>query len=136
MPDDGLAVARALGVEPGEHRARLLVEEQVRKVGLVQAIREHRSALVELLPRAARRAFSLTESANIARVLPLGDSAGRLASVVEVAMSLRGAVEHLDERALDVVDPYRHGSEFHEVPAAQLKLAVAATSRSAILDGR
>ena len=139
MPDDGQAVARALGVDPAGHRARLLVAEQVRGSGLVLAMaREHRSAVAELHPRAARRAFTLTEFANIARQVedtdfddvrarPLGDVAGRLAAVVDVAASLRGVVDHLDEEALDVRDPYRMGRETYELSAAQLKPAADAT---------
>ena len=139
MPADGQAVARALAVEPGAHRARLLVAEQVRGSGLVLAMaREHRSVVAELHPRAARRAFTLTEFANIARqvedtdfdgvrVLPLDDVAGRLAAVVDVAASLRGVVEHLDEGKLDVVDPYRQGRDAYELSAAQLKPAAEAT---------
>lgn len=132
MPDDGQSVARELGVEPGEHRAHRLVVEQVHDAGLVLAMaREHRAAVVELFPRAARRAFTLTDFANIARqmedadfddvrMLPLDDGAGRLAAIVDVAASLRGVVEHLDENRLDVVDPYRQGREAYELSAAQL----------------
>ena len=139
MPADGQAVARALGVDPAGHRARLLVAKQVRGSGLVLAMaREHRSAVAELHPRAARRAFTLTEFANIARQVedadfddvrarPLGDVAGRLAAVVDVAASLRGVVDHLDEEALDVRDPYRMGRETYELSAAQLKPAADAT---------
>lgn len=139
MPDEGQSVARELGVEPGEHRARLLAEEQVREAGLVLAMaREHRSAVAELHPRAARRAFTLTEFANIARqvedsdfdevrALPLDDVTGKLAAIVDVAASLRGVVEHLDEDDMDVVDPYRQGREVYELSAAQLKPAVDAT---------
>ena len=139
MPADGQAVARALGVDPGGHRARLLVAEQVRESGLVLAMaREHRSAVAELHPRAARRAFTLTEFANIARqvedtdfdgvrVLPLDDVAGRLAAIVDVAASLRGVVEHLEEVELDVTDPYRQGREVYELSAAQLQPAAEAT---------
>jgi len=139
MPDDGQAVARALGVDPGGHRARLLVAEQVRGSGLVLAMaREHRSAAAELHPRAARRAFTLTEFANIARqvedtdfddvrLLPLDDVAGRLAAVVDIAAALRGVVEHLEEVELDVTDPYRQGQEAYELTAAQVKPAAEAT---------
>lgn len=136
MPDFGQAVARAFGIDPGGHRARQLVEQQVRESDFVLAMdREHRSAVAELHPRAARRAFTLTEFANIARqvedsdfddvrVLPLDDVPGRLAAVVDVVASLRGVVEHLDEDELDVVDPYRQGREVYELSAAQLKPAV------------
>lgn len=139
MPADGQAVARGLGVDPGGHRARLLVAEQVLESGLVLAMaREHRSAVAKLHPRAARRAFTLTEFANIARqvedsdfdgvrVLPADDVAGRLAALVDVAASLRGVVAHLDEDDLDVSDPYRQGREAYELSAAQLRPAADAT---------
>lgn len=136
MPEDGRQVARSLGVNPDDHRARQLVADQVREADLVLAMaREHRSAVAELVPRAARRAFTLTEFANIARqfedadfadvrALPLDDVAARLAAIVDVAASLRGAVEHLDEEDLDVVDPYRQGLGGYELSATKMKPAV------------
>lgn len=136
MPEDGQAVARALGVYPRRHRAQLLVAEQVREADLVLAMaREHRAAVAELHPRAARRAFTLTEFANIARqveeadfddvrALPVDDVTGRLAAIVDVAASLRGVVKHLNEDKLDVVDPYRQSREVYELSAAQAKPAV------------
>lgn len=100
--------------------------------------RRLRSAAAGLCPRVARRAFTLTEFASIARqveetdfddvcVLPLDDVAGRMGAIVDVAGSLRGVVEHLDDADLDVVDPYRQEREVFELSAAQVKPAVHAT---------
>lgn len=139
MPDVGQSVARGFGLDPETHRARQLVAEQVRASGLVLAMaRDHRSAVAELHPRAARRAFTLTEFANIARQVEDSDFddvralspenvAGRLATIVDVAASLRGVVEQLDEEELDVVDPYQQGREIYEFSAAQVKTATDAS---------
>jgi protein-tyrosine phosphatase len=133
-----LAIARAHGASaPERHRARDLVVEHLRGVDLVIALtRAHRSETVGMLPRGSRHTFTLREFARLLdavqpadlqtiAMLPLGDTAGRLRELVDLAAALRGHVappaSELDD---DVIDPYRRDDDTYRLAAAQLLPAV------------
>jgi protein-tyrosine phosphatase len=139
MTDQAQAIAREFGVaDPSTHVARALTVEQLRDADLVLALsREHRKAIVEMLPRGARHTFTLRELARLLSDvdedeyerldgLPAGDLGGRLRELVEIAASRRGAVlppSSPDDD--DVLDPYRRDDAAYRTSAEQVVPAIA-----------
>ena len=119
------------------HVARQLDITDVREADLLLAMsREHRRAIVELLPRAARTTFTIREFARlsdavdgeefrIADPMFTDDIGDRMREAVDAVAGLRGAVPPLADPAEDdVVDPYGRGVEVYEESAGQLVPAV------------
>ena len=130
MPEQARALARSIGLEPDDHRARYLTEGEVSGSQLIIALaREHRRSVVSMHPRASRYTFTLREAARLARDVTEDDldaGAGvtvpeRLQAFVELLASRRGTVETpndpLDD---DVVDPYRRSDKVFEEAGRQL----------------
>ena len=112
MPAEALALAERHGVpDAAAHVARLLDESLIREADLVLGLaREHRRAVVELVPAATRKTFTLREFAHLAASVTdadLADAASspfaepveanptldaRLREAVVAAASLRGVV--------------------------------------------
>jgi protein-tyrosine phosphatase len=138
MTVETIAIARDHGVQaPEQHRARQLATEQLRRANLVVALtRAHRSEIVPMLPRGSRHTFTLRELARLLdsvqpsdlrtiAVLPIEDTVGRLAELVDVAAAMRGHVAPPErETDYDVVDPYRRGDAVYQQATAQLVPAV------------
>ena len=138
MPDQAQMLARDLGVSaPESHIAQALTVEALRSAGLVIALaREHRRAIVEMLPRGARHTFTLRELARLIadvgdedfaelQTLAPDDTAGRLRELVEVAASRRGQVPPPESpEDDDVIDPFRRGDEVYTESAAQILPAI------------
>ena len=103
---------------------------------IVAMAREHRRLIVESLPAAMRRTFTLRELARIAEfveprleqaVIDSGatTAAAGMRAAVGLAAALRGTVEPpASAEEFDVVDPYRRSDETYE--RAFLELAPAA----------
>jgi protein-tyrosine phosphatase len=109
----------------------------VRDADLVLAMsREHRTSIVELLPRAARYTFTVRELAHIfaateqdaldaAARVPVSDSAGRFSAVIEAAAANRGTVIPPDSpEDYDVVDPYGRTDEVYADSVSELVPAI------------
>lgn len=137
MPDEAADLSRHFGGDPSAHRARVLTAEQISEANLVFAMsREHRRAIVEMVPRAIRYTFTIREFARLvdgftdveldeAAELPLDDVVGRFSTLVGFAASQRGAVGPPDSPDDDdVVDPYRRSDEVYAESARQLVPAV------------
>ncbi|WP_232466244.1 low molecular weight phosphatase family protein [Diaminobutyricimonas sp. LJ205] len=138
MTDQAQALSSRFGAtDAAAHIARALTVEHVRAADLILALsREHRRAIVELLPRASRKTFTLRELARLIADVPAeelehaarldsSDVAGRFAELVDVAASRRGLVappESPDDD--DVIDPYRQPDGVYEASAQQLVPAV------------
>jgi len=138
MTNQAQAIARELGAtDPSAHVARSLTLDHLREADLVLALsREHRRAIVEMLPRAARHTFTLREFARLLvdvdnddfdsiGALAADDVPGRLAELVEIAASRRGAVlppSSPDDD--DVIDPYRRDDATYRASADQIVPAV------------
>ena len=137
MPHEAADLSRHFGGDPTGHVARVLTAEHLSTVNLVFAMsREHRRAIVELVPRAIRYTFTIREFARLvngvtdddldeAAALPLDDVVGRFSTLVGFAASQRGAVgppATADDD--DVVDPYRRSDEVYAESARQLIPAV------------
>lgn len=142
MPAEAQALSMRFGAtDAAAHLARQLDEQLIRGADLVLGLaREHRRAVVELVPAATRRTFTLREFGHLAASVtdddlvhtasPLGDGslASRLRDSVVAAASLRGVVTPFaSPDDADVVDPYRRSADVYEASAAQLVPAVQAT---------
>jgi len=142
MTPESKQIAVGLGVaHPEGHIARQLRDAEVREADLVLAMsREHRRAAVELVPRVARRAFTVREFARLADVVGDGvfesnvplltaSVAERMRDGVELIASMRGSLPPLDyPEDEDVVDPYRQSAEVYAASTAQLVPAVRSTA--------
>ncbi|KQT02236.1 arsenate reductase/protein-tyrosine-phosphatase family protein [Cellulomonas sp. Leaf395] len=131
MTDEMAALVAGLGVDPQGFEARQLVPELVAEADLVLALtRRHRSAIVEMVPAAVRRTFTLRELARlVASIDPAtlpganATTADRLRALVPLAASRRGLMAHrpVDD---DVVDPYGGGAALYQTSFGQLLPAV------------
>ncbi|WP_244934445.1 low molecular weight phosphatase family protein [Mycetocola zhadangensis] len=138
MDAQAAALAAQLGVtDTGSHIARELDAPIVGDAQLVFAMaREHRRAVVELEPRAARRTFTIREFARIVTeitdddlaevaALPATDAPARLSAAVAVVASMRGMVDRpASPEDDDVIDPYRRTADVYERSASELRPAV------------
>lgn len=152
MPSEARALSARFGAtDAAAHVARQLDEQLIHDADLVLGLaREHRRAVVELVPAATRRTFTLREFGHLAAsvtdddldhvaspfarpafaepVEANGTLGRRLRDAVTAAASLRSVVEPFafpDDA--DVVDPYRRSADVYEASAAQLVPAVQAT---------
>ena len=119
MTDDSRRVAREYGVEAVRHHARQVTPNLIAASDLVLgATRAHRRFVVETLPRASGKAFTLVEFAHVMRwmgsgqgVVPQPDPhevlSARLASVRDAAARQRGMVPPpIEQSDFDIADPY------------------------------
>ncbi|QNO38089.1 low molecular weight phosphatase family protein [Protaetiibacter sp. SSC-01] len=138
-PMDPQAAAHTIGHggNPGDHSARQVDASMIDAADLVLTMeRTHRAAVVRMVPRASRYAFTLPEFVRLAVDLRDSGEAGQVGKsfgvpermrwlVPEVAaqrgVSLPTAPEH-DE----VEDPYRRSEETYRRSAARVAAAVSA----------
>lgn len=103
-------LAERMGIDMDDFRAQQLQMTQVQDADLVLALdRGHRAAVVELVPQALRKTFTLRELARIMPQVPVERGAWpqeRWRSAVVWAARRRRAVAG-EPDADDVVDPYR-----------------------------
>lgn len=113
MEPFALTTLKGFGLDGSQFEARELVAEHVVAADLVlTATREHRAAAVVLLPRAAKRTFTLREFDRLLSAvdpdgLPTGDRVERAQAVVQAAASQRGLVRPDRPEDDDLVDPYQ-----------------------------
>lgn len=123
------ALLTAAGVSPDGFAARQLTADAVADADLILPLtRGHRAAIVELVPAALRRSFTLRELARFAiaigpDALPDGTLAERLDALLPLAAAQRGRVR-VDPHDDDVVDPYGGGDRLYALSFDQLKPAV------------
>jgi protein-tyrosine phosphatase len=112
-----------LGIAYDAFRARRLTEQQVAGADLVlAATREHRTAVVTLVPSALPRTFTLREFARLVETVEgvSGDDlAERGRALVAAAAAQRGRVWVAPE-ADDVDDPYGLGTKAYDRAAAEI----------------
>ena len=131
MTDEMAAMVAEQGVDPREFTARQLAPALVQEADLVLGLtRRHRSAIVELVPSAVRRTFTLRELARLVSdidpaTLPGANAttADRLRTLVPLAAARRGLTAHrpVDD---DVVDPYRGDAALYRKSFGQLLPAI------------
>ncbi|WP_307805132.1 low molecular weight phosphatase family protein [Microbacterium sp. BLY] len=138
MPEEALELAARAGADPAAaaaHRARYLVEPYLADADLVLTMaREHRSAVVKMMPGALRRTFTLREFARLASTLSTeeaqeaarqsdGSPRDRFTAVLRAVGEQRGLTPAPPEDD-DVIDPYRRSRETYALSAAQLTPAL------------
>lgn len=129
MPVEAAALSREYGGIPDHHAARTLTPELIEQADLVLAMaREHRSAIVRLVPRANRKVFTLREFARI--VTGLQESPGTVTTAdTDPTTWLARAAQHRGYFTApisddDVIDPYRRSNAVYAESAAQIAPAV------------
>lgn len=139
MDERAATYSLQLGGDPSAHRGRQLTVDHVRAADLILAMsREHRRAIVELLPRASRFTFTVREFARLlaeSEVLEQEDlpvdpdavgaaaqsaASSQLSRLVEDAAASRGMVPPADPADDDVVDPYRQSDLVYAASIDQL----------------
>ncbi|ROS78352.1 protein-tyrosine phosphatase [Curtobacterium sp. PhB130] len=117
-----------LGGDPSSHRSRYLTEAVAGSADLVlTAERSHRAEVVRRAPRAAKRAFTITQFARVLDGLEPGDLADVSSpeALVERVARLRGTVPPpADPADDDVDDPYRRSAATHERVADEIDRAL------------
>ncbi|TDW48195.1 protein-tyrosine phosphatase [Curtobacterium sp. PhB42] len=128
---DGAAAAQSvrLGGDPSGHGSRYLTASIVEDADLVlTAERSHRAAVVSLVPRATKRAFTIKQFARVLAGLEPGDLADVHSpeALVERVARLRGTVPPpADPADDDVDDPYRLSEATHARVADEIDAALA-----------
>ncbi|SMQ58449.1 hypothetical protein [Agreia sp. VKM Ac-1783] len=142
MTPEAAALSQALGGDPSGHAARDLSAAGVKRADLVLvAAREHRSAVVSLVPRASRKTFTLREFQRLlethAERMPRADAdPGKrnregLGGFIAEVSSMRG-LSRIVTRPVDddIVDPYRRSLETYDEAGQFILAAVTAVSQS------
>lgn len=119
------------GADPSGFASRQLEASMIRSADLVIGMtRKHRSAIVELVPAAVRRTFTLRELARLAldvdpSSLPGANAttADRLRALIPLAGRRRGLASYRPGDD-DVVDPFRGDTALYERSFTQLLPAV------------
>jgi protein-tyrosine-phosphatase len=131
MDADAAAVARDLGASTDGFSAYELTPAAVEAADLVlTATREHRAAVVRLVPGAARYAFTMAEFARLTAAVPPAGLAGlaaveRARALVAVAGKLRGTVRPDNPDDDDIPDPVGRPVEVHRKVAALIATVLA-----------
>lgn len=119
------------GFAPDGFRARQVTDADVRAADLVLPLsRAHRAAVVDLVPSAVRRTFTILEFARILSTLSLpglpgGPVGDRLRAALPLAITARSAVGS-DPDQMDVPDPYGLSETDFEHAYALIRSAVTA----------
>ncbi|WP_336661909.1 arsenate reductase/protein-tyrosine-phosphatase family protein [Leucobacter sp. USHLN154] len=140
MTPQNQRIADELGIADGaSHRARQVTRDMLEAADLVLALtREHRRAVVELCPRAAKKAFTLREFARLADaeesmffVEESGDAGAAMRAAITEIAGRRGVVPPPRSVADDdVVDPYRQSDDVYAASREQIVPAVNSTARA------
>lgn len=150
VPEPAQRLANTIGLDATTHRARQIEMTMIREADLVVAMsREHRRFIVEQVPAAMRRAFTLRELARIADVLEpelvsaISSSGARteedgMREAISRASSLRGTVPPPSSpEEFDIVDPYRqsdrvYAQSFEELAPAGMRVSKFLTAAAQI----
>ncbi|GAB2518686.1 low molecular weight phosphatase family protein [Paramicrobacterium agarici] len=142
-PMDGRAAQLATergSVDAEQHVAREISLEMIRSADLILAMaREHRRSIVEALPRAVRKTFTIREFARIVSSANLEefalsmeqagtDVSARFDAAIQLAAGERGMFPANEPGDDDVVDPYRRDDATYRTSTDQLVPAVDATA--------
>lgn len=122
---------RPLGALPSRFAARQLTEAMIRDADLVlTATRAHRSTVVQLVPAAVRRTFTVRELGLLAAVavVPGSSVVERLRALPAAAAAARAGAA-LDD--VDVVDPWGQSAAVYEESLTQLSTGCDALVRAA-----
>lgn len=130
---DAVILLDELGVDAAGHRARQLTGDLVREADLVLVLsREHRTAVVRLVPRALRTTFTILEVARLVELVDTQELGMTTADRVRRLPALLGPVRSPNPQgpdADDVTDPYLRGHAAFAEMAHQLDPALDALIR-------
>lgn len=120
---------RGRGLVVDDFAARQLTPAMIAEADLVLALtRQHRSRILELVPAAVRRTYTLREFVRVLESLPevpdAGTPAQRLAAVLPVAAAGRSLAPRRPATEDDVQDPYGYGPEVYRQSLADIQQAV------------
>ncbi len=129
MDPSAAAELRRLGGDPSNFRARSFTAElAVRADIILTATTDHRRAVLQDVPQALRRTFTLLEFAHLVSATPEPDgSAGDPREVVRRAAARRGAARL---ETYDLADPYGHDADVHRATAEMVQASTGAVSRA------
>lgn len=126
MDDAVQQEARRLGLDPTEFRSRPLRAEHIASADLVlTATKEHRAGVLELVPTALRRTYTLREFAAVGCEVPVAAP-----EEVVAAVSRNRSQAGPD---IDVPDPFRGDAAAHRLAADLIDAATAGVVEA--LDG-
>lgn len=127
VPEATARLAAEHDLRTEDHRAVQVDPSMIESAGLILALaREHRTQIVQMVPSAVRRTFTLRE---FARIVPeaitelsttltasdIADTGSALRAAVSAVSSLRGIVEPPESPAdFDVEDPYGRPDEIYQ----------------------
>ncbi|WP_082465878.1 arsenate reductase/protein-tyrosine-phosphatase family protein [Agreia sp. Leaf210] len=142
MTSEAAFLSQALGGDPSDHMARDLTTEGVQRADLILvAAREHRAAVVSLVPRASRKTFTLREFQRLlethaertprAQACPRKRNREGLGGFIADVSSMRGLSRVVRRPGDDdIVDPYRRSFETYEEAGQLILSAVTEVSRN------
>lgn len=125
MDERSARILTDLGGDPAGFAARWLEPDMITGADLVlTATREHRHTVMQHVPRAMRRSFTVRELAHLVHgldpaALP-SEPQERIEAVTGYAAAHRGNVAALDPAELDIIDPYRQPEEIYHAMRDQL----------------
>lgn len=134
MTPESAALAQRFGADSSGHTARQLTPALLEHADLVlTASRSHRAEVASMLPKAARKAYTLREFARITEFLASDEASAFAApageappTLLEAASMSRGFAPPPETPESDnVVDPYRRPSEVYEEAGALIDGATA-----------
>lgn len=131
MDPPAAAELRSLGGDPSDFRARSFTPALAERADLIlTATTEHRRIVLQEVPQALQRTFTVLEFANIvSTVEPVREAWGDPVEVVRRAAVHRGA-SRLDD--YDLADPYGRPASVHHV-TAEIGLQAAAQIATSLL---
>jgi protein-tyrosine phosphatase len=127
-----------MGIDATAFRAREVTEAMVAEADLVlTATRDHRAAIATMLPRSARRTFTIREFGRLCgfvdpTILPGGDIVQRARALVRAAAASRGMTS-VERHEDDIADPY--GARLADFEAAAALISVALRTPVSLLAG-
>jgi protein-tyrosine phosphatase len=145
MTPEAAALSIALGGDPSGHSAMDLTARQVGRADLILvAAREHRSAVVSLVPRASRKTFTIREFHRLlgtyAERVPQAEQSVRgrdregLRGFVSDVASMRGLARVVTPPVDDdIPDPYRRSLETYEEAGRLTSSAIAGIGHSLLV---
>jgi low molecular weight protein-tyrosine phosphatase len=139
MTREALELSARYGGGGGKHVAMQLTAALIGEADLVlTASREHRAEVASLVPRAARKAYTLREFARITEFLGSdAESNEAFAAVstpeelIELVLMSRGfAAPQRDATDDDIVDPYRRSAQVYEEAGRVIDAATATIAQA------
>lgn len=111
---------QALGGDPQGFAARQVTAEMVDEADVVlTATRQHRAAVVGLLPKAVRKTFTLLEFGALAELVEVD----RGQALLDEVCAVRGMLQAPGD-ALDLPDPYGGPRSMHDAITARIRAAL------------